>query len=127
LVDDEDLVRRLVARVLERAGYRVIALMTAEDALAILSSGEAIDLLLTDVTLPGMNGVELARLTLGQQPDLKLICMSGSGEEDMVTDLLARATGTTAFLSKPFSTVELVETVNRVLDTVEGPSLVAGA
>jgi FixJ family two-component response regulator len=45
----------------------------------------------------------------------------------MVTDLLARATGTTAFLSKPFSTVELVETVNRVLDTVEGPSLVAGA
>jgi len=52
LVDDEDLVRRLVARVLERAGYRVIALMTAEDALAILSSGEAIDLLLTDVTLP---------------------------------------------------------------------------
>ena len=127
LVDDEDLVRRLVARVLERAGYRVIALMTAEDALAILSSGEAIDLLLTDVTLPGMNGVELARLTLGQQPDLKLICMSGSGEEDMVTDLLARATGTTAFLSKPFSTVELVETVNRVLDTVEGPSLAAGA
>jgi CheY-like chemotaxis protein len=127
LVDDEDLVRRLVARVLEREGYRVIALMTAEDALAILSSDEAIDLLLTDVTLPGMNGVELARLTLGQQPDLKLICMSGSGEEDMVTDLLARATGTTAFLSKPFSTVELVETVNRVLDTVEGPSLVVGA
>jgi CheY-like chemotaxis protein len=126
LVDDEDLVRRLVARVLEREGYRVIALMTAEEALAILSS-EAIDLLLTDVTLPGMNGVELARLTLGQQPDLKLICMSGSGEEDMVTDLLARATGTTAFLSKPFSTVELVETVNRVLDTVEGPSLVVGA
>ena len=127
LVDDEDLVRRLVARVLEREGYRVIALMTAEEALAILSRDEAIDLLLTDVTLPGMNGVELARLTLGQQPDLKLICMSGSGEEDIVTDLLARATGTTAFLSKPFSTVELVETVNRVLDTVEGPSLVAGA
>jgi Response regulator containing CheY-like receiver, AAA-type ATPase, and DNA-binding domains len=127
LVDDEDLVRRLVARVLEREGYRVIALMTAEEALAILSRDEAIDLLLTDVTLPGMNGVELARLTLGQQPDLKLICMSGSGEEDIVTDLLARATGTTAFLSKPFSTVELVETVNRVLDTVEGPSLVVGA
>src|SRR5664280_1701119 len=126
LVDDEDLVRRLVARVLEREGYRVIALMTAEEALAILSRDEAIDLLLTDVTLPGMNGVELARLTLGQQPDLKLICMSGSGEEDIVTDLLARATGTTAFLSKPFSTVELVETVNRVLDTVEGPSLVVG-
>ena len=127
LVDDEDLVRRLVTRVLEREGYRVIALMTAEDALAILSSDEAIDLLLTDVTLPGMNGVELARLALKQQRDLKLICMSGSGEEDIVTDLLARAAGKTAFLSKPFSTVELVETVNRVLDTAEGSQLAAGA
>jgi two-component system cell cycle sensor histidine kinase/response regulator CckA len=127
LVDDEDLVRRLVTRVLEREGYRVIPLITAEDALAILGSDEAVDLLLTDVTLPGMNGVELARLALKEQRDLKLICMSGSGEEDIVTDLLARATSTTAFLSKPFSTVELVETVNRALDTVEGPQLAAGA
>ncbi len=127
LVDDEDLVRRLVSRVLEGEGYRVIPFTTAEDGLAVLSNGERVDLLLTDVTLPGMNGVELARRALEQRRDLKLICMSGSGEEDLVTDLLVRAAGATAFLSKPFSTGELVETVNRILDTAPGPHLAPGA
>ena len=127
LVDDEDLVRRLVSRVLEREGYRVIPFTTAEDGLTVLSNGEKVDLLLTDVTLPGMNGVELARRALEQRCDLKLICMSGSGEEDLVTDLLAKTTSAAAFLSKPFSIVELVETVNRILDTTPGPYLAAGA
>ena len=127
LVDDEDLVRRLVSRVLEREGYRVIPFTTAEDGLAALSNGEKVDLLLTDVTLPGMNGVDLARRALEQRRDLKLICMSGSGEEDPVTDLLAREADAAAFISKPFSIVELVETVNRILDTTPGPYLAAGA
>ena len=127
LVDDEDLVRRLVTRVLEREGFRVIEVETAEDGLAVLNNGEKVDLLLTDVTLPGMNGVELGRRALEEQRDLKLICMSGSGEEELVTDLLARAAGTAAFLGKPFSTGELIETVNRMLGTAQGPQWAAGA
>ncbi len=127
LVDDEDLVRRLILRVLEKEGYRVIAVSTAEEGLAALSSGEVVDLLLTDVTLPGMNGVELGRRALEQRRDLKLICMSGSGEEDLVTDLLARATGAAAFLNKPFSPGELIENVNRILDAAAGPQFAAGA
>lgn len=128
LVDDEDLVRRLVSRVLEREGYRVLEAATGEEGLEILSNGDKIDLLLTDVTLPGMNGVELGRQALEERSDLKLVCMSGSGEEEIVSDLLARAgAGTAAFLSKPFSTGELVETVNRMLDNVPGAQWAAGA
>ena len=57
LVDDEDLVRRLVLRLLEREGYRVIEATTGEEGLEILSDCEKVDLLLTDVTLPGgLNG-----------------------------------------------------------------------
>jgi CheY-like chemotaxis protein len=128
LVDDQDLVRRLVKRVLEKEGYRVIEVATAEDALAAMRNTGKVDLLLADVTLPGISGVELGRRALEERRDLKLICMSGSGEEEMVSDLLARAVaGTAAFLSKPFSTGQLIETVSRVLDTLPDPERVAGA
>jgi two-component system, cell cycle sensor histidine kinase and response regulator CckA len=127
LVDDEDLVRRVVSRLLEREGYRVLEVSTAEDGLAILSNGERVDLLLTDVTLPGMNGVELGRRVLEERHDLKLICMSGSGEEESVSDLLARAAGKASFINKPFSPGELIEAVNNMLDVAQGPEWAAGA
>jgi CheY-like chemotaxis protein len=122
LVEDEDLVRRLVSRLLEKEGYRVIEAGTAEEGLDILSNGEKADLLLTDITLPGgLNGIELGRRALEERRDLKLICMSGSGEEEMTSDLLKRAGRTAAFLSKPFSPGELVKTVNGLLDTAREP------
>jgi DNA-binding response OmpR family regulator len=117
LVEDEDLVRRLVTRMLEKEGYRVIEAVTGEGGLKILSNGEKVDLLLTDITLPGsMSGLELGWRALEERSDLKLICMSGSGEDEMVSDLLARAVGAAAFLNKPFSSGELVKTVNSLLD-----------
>lgn len=119
LVDDEDLVRRLVSRLLRKEGFHVIEAGTAEEGLAIVDSDETVDLLLTDVTLPGMNGVELGRRALETRSDLKLICMSGSGEEEMVSDLLARAVGAAAFVNKPFSTTELVKTINSLLEPIE--------
>ncbi len=119
LVDDEDLVRRLVSRLLRKEGFHVIEAGTAEEGLAIVESDETVDLLLTDVTLPGMNGVELGRRALETRSDLKLICMSGSGEEEMVSDLLARAVGAAAFVNKPFSTAELVKTINSLLEPIE--------
>ena len=117
LVEDVDLVRRLVSRLLEKEGYRVIEAVTGEEGLGILGNGEKVDLLLTDVTLPGdLNGVELGRRALEERSDLKLICMSGSGEEEIVSDLLAKAVGAAAFLGKPFSPGELVTTVNGLLE-----------
>jgi DNA-binding response OmpR family regulator len=122
LVEDEDLVRRLVTRVLEKEGYRVIEAVTGEEGLEILSSGEEADLLLTDVTLPGrMNGLDLGQRALEERSDLKLICMSGSGEDEMVSDLLSRAVGAAAFLNKPFSSGELIATVKSLLDSDQEP------
>ncbi|HEY5160676.1 MAG TPA: response regulator [Gaiellaceae bacterium] len=115
LVEDEDMVRRLVSRLLERAGYRVVEAWTGEEGLRILSNGEKVDLLLTDMSLPGeLNGLELARRALEKRSDLKLICMSGSGEEELTSDLVARAKHA-AFLGKPFSSAQLIETVSGLL------------
>jgi two-component system cell cycle sensor histidine kinase/response regulator CckA len=61
LVEDEEPVRRVAARCLERAGYRVLAVADGEDALRIAAATPKIDLLLTDVVMPGMSGPELAR------------------------------------------------------------------
>jgi len=116
LVEDDDLVRRLVSRVLEREGYRVLGATSGEEGLELLSRTRTADLLLTDVTLPGkVDGLELSRRALKARSDLKLVCMSGYGAEDMASDLLSIAS-TAVFLSKPFTTGELVETVNRLLD-----------
>jgi len=115
LVDDDDLVRRLVSRVLEREGYRVLGATSGEEGLELLENTREADLLLTDVTLPGeVDGLELGRRAMRERSDLKLVCMSGYGREDLASALL-RIAGTAVFLSKPFSTGELLETVNGVL------------
>jgi CheY-like chemotaxis protein len=116
LVDDDDLVRRLVSRVLECAGYRVLGATSSEEGLELVESTLEADLLLTDVTLPGeVDGLELGRRALEERSDLKLVCMSGYGREDLAEELHSIAS-TAVFLGKPFSNGELVETVNRLLD-----------
>jgi two-component system cell cycle sensor histidine kinase/response regulator CckA len=127
LVDDDDLVRRLVSRVLEREGYRVLAATSGEEGLELLENAPETDLLLTDVSLPGeLDGLELGRRALQERSELKLVCMSGYGREDLASDLL-RVAGTVVFLGKPFSPSELVETVNAQLDVVLGQRRAAGS
>jgi DNA-binding response OmpR family regulator len=114
LVEDDDVVRRLVSRVLEHEGYRVLGAVSGEEGLEILGREEP-DLLLTDLTLPGdLNGLDLGRRALEERDDLKLICMSGYGEEDIADDLVGIARGA-AFIGKPFSPKELLETVNDLI------------
>jgi len=114
LVEDDDVVRRLVSRVLEHEGYRVLGAVSGEEGLEILAREEP-DLLLTDLTLPGdLSGLDLGRRALEQRDDLKLICMSGYGEEDIADDLVGIARGA-AFIGKPFSPKELLDTVNDLL------------
>jgi len=114
LVEDDDVVRRLVSRVLENEGYRVLGAANGEEGLEILDKEEP-DLLLTDVTLPGeLSGLDLGRRALEGRGDLKLICMSGYGEADIADDLLSVAKDA-AFIGKPFSPKDLLETVNDLL------------
>jgi two-component system cell cycle sensor histidine kinase/response regulator CckA len=113
LVEDEVAVRELVERILRRAGFEVT---TAADALmAIRTAAEAgpFDLLVSDVVMPGMNGLELARELRATRPDLRVLLISGYTEE---------AVGRVGpdgldLLSKPFTADELLDRIRQVLVT----------
>jgi two-component system cell cycle sensor histidine kinase/response regulator CckA len=115
LVEDEDAVRRLIQRILESAGYRVIPVANGDEALEICRSGEAlIDLVLTDMVLPGMNGVEIARRLRTLQPTLRTLFMSGY--TDRAVSRMQEAGASVGFLEKPFDSGTLMSRVREALD-----------
>ena len=85
LVEDEDVVRDLTRRVLERQGYTVLACADGEEAIALAKRDDRrIHLLLTDVVMPGLRGYEVARLVAASRPEIKILYMSGYAEEALV-------------------------------------------
>jgi two-component system cell cycle sensor histidine kinase/response regulator CckA len=111
LVEDEPAVRQLVSAALRRAGYHVLEAHDGEDALARFDAHEAfIDLLVTDLRMPQMDGLELVRLLRERVPHLKVICVSGYPSTGM------NLTVTEHYLGKPFSRIELLNKVRQVLD-----------
>jgi len=115
LVEDEALVSRLVHRVLTGSGLRVIQAASGEEALQKADGAGRIDLLLTDVVMPRMNGRQLADLLGRVRPGLKVLFMSGyTGGELMSRDVLAPGN---AFLAKPFMPDDLLGKVREILGT----------
>jgi len=112
LVEDEPAVRRLVATSLTRAGYRVLEAADGLQGMELFEAhAEAIDLLITDLRMPEMDGESLVRALRGRDPELRVLCVSGYP---------GRASGlasTEHFLAKPFSRYELLGTVRKVLDS----------
>jgi PAS domain S-box-containing protein len=113
VVDDEESVRRLVCRVLERSGYRVIEAASPMDALTESSAASArsIDLLLTDVVMPQMSGPDLAERMRESYPALKIIFMSGYTDEKLASRVI-----THTLLRKPFGPTDLLSKVREVLE-----------
>jgi len=108
LVEDEALVRDMVRAFLKRAGYHVTVAGSAEEALDLMPV--AAGLLLTDIELPGRDGIELATRLRCARPELMVIYMSGN-----VSDPTARELGEypgTRFLAKPFSRATLLEAIS---------------
>ncbi len=111
VVDDEPPVLRLLTRVLERSAYRVSAAPTGEAALE-LAHGHEFDAAIIDLTLPGIDGGELARSLRQRQPALPVLITSGHDSAK------ARATvnlDDAEFLQKPFTPGVLLEVIDRVL------------
>jgi CheY-like chemotaxis protein len=79
-VEDNEHVREFAHDLLDELGYRVLSAACAEEALEVLGT-EAVDLLFSDVVMPGLSGVELARLARKQRPDLPVLLASGYSEE----------------------------------------------
>jgi len=116
LVEDEELVRGLVRDFLDSAGYTVIEAGDAEEALRLLESrgAPAIDMLVTDVVLPGLNGLRLAERLTAIVPGLRTLFVSGyPGTAAIHQESFEPGT---AFLAKPFSRQVLTEKVREILD-----------
>jgi DNA-binding NtrC family response regulator len=114
LVEDEDAVRRLAERVLSNAGYRVLAVGGAADALATMDSHDGpVHLLLTDVVMPHVNGPALARTIAARSPATRILFMSGYTDEEIVRHGVPA--GLTRFLEKPFTVFDLTLAVRAAL------------
>ncbi|MBM0139236.1 response regulator [Pseudomonas cannabina] len=115
VVDDEPAVRLLIAELLEDLGHVVLQAEKGSDALAILQSKAAIDLLITDVGLPGgMNGRQVADAARDVRPDLKVLFVTGYAENAVLThDTLEPGMHV---LPKPFAIAELISRVTELLE-----------
>ncbi len=115
VVEDEPAVLELVRRTLESYGYTVLHAGSPQRALRAMEEGEArVDLLLTDVVMPGMNGRELAERLRALDPALRVLYMSGYSS-DVAADRGLLPAGV-PLIAKPFSPAALAEQVRRVLD-----------
>jgi two-component system cell cycle sensor histidine kinase/response regulator CckA len=112
LVEDEPMVRSVAERALTRHGYTVITADNGEDALEILAKNEPIDLLISDVVMPGMDGPTMVREARESRPDLKILFMSGYAEEQLRKSIDIENVN---FLAKPFSVTELAEAARRTV------------
>jgi CheY-like chemotaxis protein/signal transduction histidine kinase len=115
LVEDEPGIRGLVRKILRRENYVVVEAGSAEDAVRLEASlGDDIDLLLTDVMLPGMNGRELAEFLLAKHPDLRVVYISGYTDDASVR--AGEFPPGARFLQKPFTLGALTGAVREALD-----------
>jgi len=115
LAEDDEAVRAIARETLERAGYRVLSAADGSAALSLASAHDGtIDLLLTDVIMPGMHGPELAARLAASRPHLPVVFVSGYSDE---MPALPVVSSRAAFVAKPFTPAALV----RAIDTLLAP------
>jgi CheY-like chemotaxis protein len=115
LVEDEELVRRLAQKIFEGHGYSVIVADSGKAALELLGAAQRPpDLLVTDVVMPGMSGRILAEQMRAQQPQLKVLYLSGYTDDAIVRHGVLEHD--VFFLQKPFNSSELLQKVRGILD-----------
>jgi len=114
LVEDEDVLRGLAGRVLRYHGCEVLEAVYASDALRLWRErGADVDLLLTDVVMPDMNGVELARQLIAECPDLKVVLTSGFADPEVLRQV--PEANRVGFLANPFTPTQLFDAVSAAL------------
>ena len=122
LVDDDESVRRLISRYLSLSGFSVLAAESGSKAMTIWQEHKnSIDLLLADMVMPGINGLELAAQLRAEQPGLRTLFTSGydagiAGEDGVLHEGMH-------FLQKPYRPEQLVAAVHAALEAAPGPIL----
>jgi signal transduction histidine kinase/DNA-binding response OmpR family regulator len=112
IVDDEVGVTRLCQRLLDRAGYQVVAVNRPQEGIHFLENEHA-DLLLVDVRMPEMDGFQLLEISRKLQPDIAVVIMTGYGTVDTAVESLRK--GADGMILKPFSGAELVQSIEQAL------------
>ncbi|HXN46802.1 MAG TPA: response regulator [Bryobacteraceae bacterium] len=116
VVDDEDTVLALVRTMLWRAGYTVLEAPGAEEALHLASEhAGSIDLLVSDVLMPGTNGYALADSLTAVRPETKVLFMSGYRDK-VLSESTGRASSEAPLLRKPFTQYALISKIQELLD-----------
>ncbi|MBN1655471.1 MAG: response regulator [Deltaproteobacteria bacterium] len=118
LVEDDDGVREATRRILTRAGFQMLSVRDSDEALRICRSHVGqIDVLLTDVVMPGMPGSRLAELVPIYQPGIAVVLMSGYADDEIVRYGLAQ--GRFTFVQKPFNQNELINAIHQSVSRSE--------
>lgn len=113
VVEDDDVLRKLLVKTLSESHYAVQTSETGEDAVRALER-EAFDLVLLDLNLPGMDGMQVLQLGPARQPDAQFIMMTAFGTVDTAVEAMKQ--GAFDYINKPFNTDELLLTLRRALE-----------
>ena len=113
LAEDDDVMRQYLVRALERAGYHVAAVDRGTAALELIEAGEAFDLLLTDIVMPEMDGIEPAQKVTLIHADMKVMFITGFSAVSLKA---GQAMPNAKVLSKPFHLKDLVAEVDRAFE-----------
>ena len=111
VVDDEETIRKLLKSRLEREGHEVITACNTEEAQAAFGAGAEVDVLVTDLKMPGKDGFTLMSWARQAKPDICIVVITGHGEKDAA--IKALRLGACDYLEKPFDMDELSHTVAR--------------
>jgi CheY-like chemotaxis protein len=115
LVDDEALVRDVLGEQLENAGFCVRAASGGAQALALLDSGEEVDILVSDFSMPGMDGLAVIRAARQRQPCLPAVLLTGYSGDAVASAVASSAGGRITLLRKPIGVADLVDRIQVLL------------
>lgn len=118
VVDDELAVLSLTARMLERYGYSVITAHSGKEALHLFQvwPGIEVDLLMVDLIMPDMSGIELAERIRPIRPELPVLYFSAYSDQEELRPIIARGI---PYLAKPFTSIQLTRRIREVLDKAD--------
>jgi two-component system chemotaxis response regulator CheY len=116
VVDDEVEIRTLLRKILTRRGHEVIEAENGSSAIAIVGNGEDLDVVITDIFMPDVDGIEVLRRLKANYPDLKIVVISGGGNRVADGYLpAATALGADHVIEKPFDPTEVGEQIENLL------------
>jgi signal transduction histidine kinase/ActR/RegA family two-component response regulator len=116
LVDDEHLVREIIAEYLEDAGYGVLSAANGTEALGLLAATESVDILVTDLSMPGMDGIAVIRAAQTCRPGLPAVLLTGYDGDGAAIATGASVAGTFSLLRKPVRGRDLIDRIRTLLE-----------